>query len=99
MFQSFKLNVNNPHFLVMQGRITKVLNMKPMEMLKMLEEAIGTQMYQEKRARAVKNMEKKDKDLADIEQVHFHDLTSVKHFECFPHTSFWPCNVSQRESP
>ena len=69
MFQAFKLNVNNPHFLVMQGRITKVLNMKPMEMLKMLEEAIGTQMYQEKRGRALKNMEKKENDLADIQQV------------------------------
>jgi structural maintenance of chromosome 2 len=66
MFQTFKLNVNNPHFLVMQGRITKVLNMKPMEMLKMLEEAIGTQMYQEKRAKALKNMEKKENNLTDI---------------------------------
>ncbi|XP_035205541.1 structural maintenance of chromosomes protein 2-like [Stegodyphus dumicola] len=31
LFQSVHLNVNNPHFLIMQGRITKVLNMKPME--------------------------------------------------------------------
>jgi structural maintenance of chromosome 2 len=29
LFQSVQLNVNNPHFLIMQGRITKVLNMKP----------------------------------------------------------------------
>ena len=28
-FRSVQLNVNNPHFLIMQGRITKVLNMKP----------------------------------------------------------------------
>ncbi|KAK6015660.1 RecF/RecN/SMC protein, partial [Ostertagia ostertagi] len=27
------LNVNNPHFLIMQGRITKVLNMKPHELM------------------------------------------------------------------
>jgi structural maintenance of chromosome 2 len=26
MFHSVQLNVNNPHFLIMQGRITKVLN-------------------------------------------------------------------------
>ena len=29
LFHSVGLNVNNPHFLIMQGRITKVLNMKP----------------------------------------------------------------------
>lgn len=31
LFRSVQLNVNNPHFLIMQGRITKVLNMKPLE--------------------------------------------------------------------
>ena len=31
LFRSVQLNVNNPHFLIMQGRITKVLNMKPQE--------------------------------------------------------------------
>lgn len=31
LFCSVQLNVNNPNFLVMQGRITKVLNMKPVE--------------------------------------------------------------------
>jgi len=38
LFHSVQLNVNNPHFLIMQGRITKVLNMKPPEILSMLEE-------------------------------------------------------------
>lgn len=31
LFKSVSLNINNPHFLIMQGRITKVLNMKPPE--------------------------------------------------------------------
>ena len=35
LFHSVQLNVNNPHFLIMQGRITKVLNMKPVEILGM----------------------------------------------------------------
>ena len=35
LFHSVQLNVNNPHFLIMQGRITKVLNMKPIEILGM----------------------------------------------------------------
>ena len=30
-FCSMQLNINNPHFLIMQGQITKVLNMKPKE--------------------------------------------------------------------
>jgi len=33
LFRSVQLNVNNPHFLIMQGRITKVLNMKPPEVV------------------------------------------------------------------
>lgn len=31
LFCSVQLNINNPNFLIMQGRITKVLNMKPDE--------------------------------------------------------------------
>jgi structural maintenance of chromosome 2 len=42
LFHSVQLNVNNPHFLIMQGRITKVLNMKPPEILSMLEEVGST---------------------------------------------------------
>lgn len=33
LFCSVQLNVNNPNFLVMQGKITKVLNMKPVEVI------------------------------------------------------------------
>lgn len=33
LFCSVQLNVNNPHFLIMQGRVTKVLNMKPVEVI------------------------------------------------------------------
>ena len=52
-------NVNNPHFLIMQGRITKVINMKPQETLSMIEEAAGTRMYENKKAGALKTLEKK----------------------------------------
>ncbi|GFW62540.1 structural maintenance of chromosomes protein 2 [Trichonephila clavipes] len=66
LFQSVQLNVNNPHFLIMQGRITKVLNMKPLEILSMIEEAAGTRMYEEKKETALKNLEKKDSKLREI---------------------------------
>ncbi|KAI8032234.1 Structural maintenance of chromosomes protein 2-1 [Camellia lanceoleosa] len=58
LFHSVQLNVNNPHFLIMQGRITKVLNMKPPEILSMLEEAAGTRMYETKKETALKTLEK-----------------------------------------
>lgn len=36
LFCSVQLNINNPNFLIMQGRITKVLNMKPQEVWQIL---------------------------------------------------------------
>lgn len=69
MFCSVQLNVNNPHFLIMQGRITKVLNMKPIEILSMIEEAAGTRMYENKKEAALKTIEKKDSKLKEINDV------------------------------
>ena len=95
LFHSVQLNVNNPHFLIMQGRITKVagrhatkkwdvrlafagravltvpswrrgvrtsqvLNMKPIEILGMIEEAAGTRMFETKKRKAVETIEKKE---------------------------------------
>ncbi|KAK2704127.1 hypothetical protein QYM36_017575, partial [Artemia franciscana] len=75
LFRSVQLNVNNPHFLIMQGRITKVLNMKPPEILGMLEEAAGTKMYEVKKQQAEKTIEKKDAKLREIEEVIMEDIT------------------------
>ena len=69
LFQSVQLNINNPHFLIMQGRITKVLNMKPPEILAMIEEAAGTRMFEEKKDKALKTIAKKDQKLAEISDV------------------------------
>ena len=59
LFQSVQLNINNPNFLIMQGRITKVLNMKAVEILAMIEEAAGTRMFEDRRDKAIKTMGKK----------------------------------------
>lgn len=69
LFGSVQLNVNNPHFLIMQGRITKVLNMKPPEILSMIEEAAGTSMYEQKREHTTRLMEKKDGKLHEMEAL------------------------------
>ncbi|KAI3896502.1 hypothetical protein MKX03_015010 [Papaver bracteatum] len=69
LFHSVQLNVNNPHFLIMQGRITKVLNMKPPEILSMLEEAAGTRMYETKKEDALKTLEKKQGKVDEINRL------------------------------
>ncbi|XP_059484394.1 structural maintenance of chromosomes protein 2 [Neocloeon triangulifer] len=66
LFKSVQLNVNNPHFLIMQGKITKVLNMKPKEILSMVEEAAGTRMYKTKKEQSLKTLEKKDQKLVEV---------------------------------
>ena len=75
LFQSVQLNVNNPHFLIMQGRITKVLNMKPPEILSMVEEAAGTRMFESKKQAALKMLEKKQAKVDEIDRVLAADIT------------------------
>ena len=53
----------------MQGRITKVLNMKPPEILSMLEEAAGTRMYEMKKDAALKTLHKKQSKVDEIDSV------------------------------
>jgi len=67
LFQSVQLNINNPNFLIMQGRITKVLNMKSTEILGMVEEAAGTRMFEDRREKAFKTMAKKQAKVEEIE--------------------------------
>ncbi|CAK4030838.1 Structural maintenance of chromosomes 2 [Lecanosticta acicola] len=67
LFQSVQLNINNPNFLIMQGRITKVLNMKSTEILGMVEEAAGTRMFEDRREKAFKTMNKKQAKVEELE--------------------------------
>lgn len=75
LFHSVQLNVNNPHFLIMQGRITKVLNMKPNEILGMVEEAAGTRMYETKRVAALKTIDKKQAKVDELNSVLSEEIT------------------------
>lgn len=69
LFQSVGLNINNPNFLIMQGKITKVLNMKSVEILAMIEEAAGTRMFEDRRDKALKTMAKKEMKLQEITEL------------------------------
>ncbi|CDJ67705.1 structural maintenance of chromosomes protein, putative [Eimeria necatrix] len=68
-FQCCQLNINSPHFMIQQGKITKVINMKPKELLGLIEEVSGTRMYELKRANAVKMVEKKEQKLQEIQSI------------------------------
>lgn len=63
------LNVNNPHFLIMQGRVTKVINMKPMEILGLIEEAAGISLYQKKKDDTFALIEKKEAKIKEISDI------------------------------
>lgn len=65
LFQSVQLNINNPNFLIMQGKITKVLNMKPTEILSLIEEAAGTKMFEDRKDKAERTMAKKEAKLEE----------------------------------
>lgn len=69
LFHSVGLNVNNPHFLIMQGKITKVLNAKPPEILGMLEEAAGTRMYESKKEAALRTLARKQVKVDEIDRL------------------------------
>ncbi|KAL0094637.1 RecF/RecN/SMC [Phycomyces blakesleeanus] len=75
LFQSVSLNINNPHFLIMQGRITKVLNMKPMEILSMVEEAAGTRMFEDRKNKAFQTMAKKERTVEEINKLILEEIT------------------------
>ena len=69
LFCSVQLNINNPNFLIMQGQITKVLNMKPPEILSMIEEACGTSMYENKKEKSMSLIQKKDNRLDELKSL------------------------------
>ncbi|KAJ7178719.1 condensin complex subunit SMC2 [Mycena crocata] len=75
LFQSVQLNINNPNFVIMQGKITKVLNMRPQEILGMVEEAAGTRMFEDRKDKAIKTMAKKDKKVQEITALLTEEIT------------------------
>ena len=96
IFQQVQLNINNPNFLIMQGRITKVsptmaiphnikacsphspaqvLNMRPQEILGMVEEAAGTRMFEDRKDKALKTMTKKEKKVLELKEVLNEEIT------------------------
>uniref|UniRef100_A0AAX7UXQ5 Structural maintenance of chromosomes protein n=1 Tax=Astatotilapia calliptera TaxID=8154 RepID=A0AAX7UXQ5_ASTCA len=67
LFCSVGLNVNNPHFLIMQVSLVSILAM--------IEEAAGTRMYECKKISAQKTIEKKEAKLKEIQTILDEEIT------------------------
>ena len=75
LFLSVQLNINNPHFLVMQGKVRQVVNMKPVEILGLMEEAAGTSSFQLKKESSLRMIKKKQNKLDEINKMLNEDIT------------------------
>jgi structural maintenance of chromosome 2 len=75
LFHSVQLNIDNPTFLVQQGQITKVVNMKPLEVLSMLEEATGVRLYEDQKAKALKTLTQRQLKLDEMDKMLREEIT------------------------
>jgi structural maintenance of chromosome 2 len=69
LFLSVHLNVNNPHFLVMQGKITQVVKMKPKQILSLIEETSGTALFEKRKEECLKMLTRKELTLRSIQET------------------------------
>lgn len=66
-FESISLNVDNPHFMVLQGTVHKLIGMRSTDMLSLIEEAVGTKAFDHRRRTAEMLMKNKDKKIQEID--------------------------------
>lgn len=59
LFLTVRINIDNPHFMVMQNQVVKISQMKPKEVLSLLEESVGTKFQDDSIRNAKKDIEKK----------------------------------------
>ncbi|KAF2725279.1 structural maintenance of chromosome protein 3 [Polychaeton citri CBS 116435] len=57
MLENAGFSKSNPYYIVPQGRVTMLTNMKDAERLNMLKEVAGTQVYESRRAESIRIME------------------------------------------
>jgi structural maintenance of chromosome 2 len=76
LFRSVQLNGDNRHFLILQGRIRKVLDMKPPEILGLIEESTGIRLFKDKKEESLKTLEKTQIQIDEINRILDTDLGS-----------------------
>ena len=58
MFRQVKLSIESPSFIVTQGRIAKIITLKPKELLELIEDTVGTLFFRTKKAEVTKGVDK-----------------------------------------
>jgi structural maintenance of chromosome 3 (chondroitin sulfate proteoglycan 6) len=69
LLESAGFSKSNPYYIVPQGRITAITNMKDAERLNMLKEVAGTQIYVNRRTESVRIMEDAETKRSKVDEV------------------------------
>ena len=81
---SLNLNINNPYFLVRQGHITNVVFMSDSDLLELVENSVGTKLYDIKKKLAMDVIVKKQEKLNYINNTLYRRIRPmILNFEIF----------------
>src|SRR6201996_2155861 len=69
LLESAGFSRSNPYYIVPQGRVTTLTNMKDPERLTLLKEVAGTQVYEQRRAESLKIMDETDTKREKIDEL------------------------------
>ncbi|TVY83557.1 Chromosome segregation protein sudA [Lachnellula suecica] len=69
LLESAGFSRSNPYYIVPQGRVTALTNMKDAERLNILKEVAGTQIYETRRAESLKMMNETNNKRSKIDEV------------------------------
>ncbi|EAW14318.1 chromosome segregation protein SMC [Aspergillus clavatus NRRL 1] len=69
LLESAGFSRSNPYYIVPQGRVTALTNMKDTERLTLLKEVAGTQVYEARRAESLKIMHETNNKKAKIDEL------------------------------
>lgn len=69
LLESAGFSRSNPYYIVPQGRVTTLTNMKDSERLNLLKEVAGTQVYEARRAESLKIMNETNNKRAKIDEL------------------------------
>lgn len=66
-FESISLNVDNPHFMILQGTVHKLIGMRSQDILSLIEEAVGTKAFDHRRRTAEALIRNKERKMEEID--------------------------------
>lgn len=69
LLESAGFSKSNPYYIVPQGRVTTLTNMKDSERLSLLKEVAGTQVYEQRRSESLRIMEETGGKRAKIDEL------------------------------